>query len=107
MKRWFSLHTTTSGCLPGIPPSRSTVDWNSVVLVSTSGRNCLGRSLRDTGHNREPEPPDSTTGTMGVDILYLKYSSKVDYSLLGKHLPMVDIVKDVPGSKEFNLGIRP
>src|SRR3546814_5353269 len=34
----------------------------SMVSSPASGRNCLGKASRDSGHRRVPEPPDSRTG---------------------------------------------
>jgi hypothetical protein len=35
-----------------------------MVLSEIKGQNCLGKLLRETGHNRVPDPPDRITGTI-------------------------------------------
>jgi hypothetical protein len=37
--------------------------------VPASDKNCLGNALRDSGHSREPDPPDRMTGVMRVSAI--------------------------------------
>ena len=60
--RCSSLHTTTGAANPG-PWPRRTVSCNR-LRSDSSGQSCLGKLSRETGHNRVPEPPERTTGTM-------------------------------------------
>src|SRR5579862_918236 len=59
--RCASLQITIGAAPPETAAARSAVSCSSVLSV-TSGRNCLGRSWRDTGHSRLPAPPQRITG---------------------------------------------
>ena len=41
-----------------------------MVLSDTSLMNCFGSALRDTGHRREPDPPQRITGWLLVAFLF-------------------------------------
>jgi hypothetical protein len=58
-KRWSSDATQVMSAFR--LASRSSVSC-SRLLPPTSGANCLGSALRDSGHRRVPLPPQSTTG---------------------------------------------
>ena len=60
------LHTTIGGAKPS-PSARRAV--SSIIERSEiSGQNCLGKLARETGHRREPEPPDNNTGTTSPTV---------------------------------------
>ncbi len=61
-RSWWATFATISGLANSSPSSRSRVAL-TMVLSSTRGRNCFGRSDRDAGQSRVPAPPDIKTGT--------------------------------------------
>ncbi len=62
-KRWSSDATQITLLLSRV--TRSSVSC-SRLLPSMSGTNCLGNILRLSGQSRVPEPPQRTTGVIGV-----------------------------------------
>src|SRR6202140_976316 len=77
VKRCASLHTTTGGWAPAIPPRRVTVSCNMVCLP-VSASNCLGYISRDSGHSLVPAPPDRITGINRVTIHSLGFFATTD-----------------------------
>src|SRR5690349_2766909 len=61
-KRCASLHTMTGPAALAKPARRAAVSWN-MVRSPVRARSCLGRSSRDSGQSRVPEPPERMTGT--------------------------------------------
>src|SRR5690606_21093320 len=59
---------TIGAVTPATPSRRATVAW-SMVREPSSGCNCLGCPRRESGHSRDPRPPDISTGTTGSGIL--------------------------------------
>ena len=58
---WSILPTITGAVYRARSPTRFSVALNSGSSL-TSGTNCLGYCLRDTGHSRVPDPPERITG---------------------------------------------
>ena len=65
---WCSLQMTSGEDIKSRPSSRMTVCWIIVRFASMSERNCLGTSGVESGHRREPEPPERITGN--IVLLY-------------------------------------
>ena len=81
-KRCASLHTTNGGSISNANPlMRETVSTNR-LCPETRFKNCLGKSVRESGHNRVPAPPERIIGQIFMFLSLSLVENVSGYRLL-------------------------